>query len=356
MACAFPPFINSFGSPRVAALHGVEVSGFSSLDRCLGLDWGYSSALFLSSAGANEAESGSLSSQRNFRTPPADAFTPSAEIAILLRCNSLARIGGAGGSGFPARSRYTPGVSGLFGSHILEAAAGLALVYLLLALFCTTANEWIASLLHSRATTLRAAIHELLEGNFAAAFYEHPLIAGLVRNGSHPSYLPANAFSRAVLDLAALPARDSLTFEGLVAGIGNLPPGHLQSSLLALVRHAEGDLAHAQANIETWFDDAMDRASGWYKRRTQWITLLLAASLTILLNADTLAILHRLWSGKQDALMGWTSFSGGAGVWAPRIIGWLLTVGALSLGAPFWFDVLNRFMNLRAASKINAGK
>jgi hypothetical protein len=34
-----------------------------------------------------------------------------------------------------------------------------------------------------------------------------------------------------------------------------------------------------------------------------------------------------------------------------HIIGWLLTGFAASLGAPFWFDLLNKFMNLRSAGK-----
>jgi hypothetical protein len=32
-----------------------------------------------------------------------------------------------------------------------------------------------------------------------------------------------------------------------------------------------------------------------------------------------------------------------------HIVGWLLTAIAASLGAPFWFDILNKFMNVRAA-------
>jgi hypothetical protein len=32
-----------------------------------------------------------------------------------------------------------------------------------------------------------------------------------------------------------------------------------------------------------------------------------------------------------------------------QILGWLLTAAALSLGAPFWFDTLNKFINLRGA-------
>jgi hypothetical protein len=36
--------------------------------------------------------------------------------------------------------------------------------------------------------------------------------------------------------------------------------------------------------------------------------------------------------------------------WARRIAGWLFTAVAMSLGAPFWFDLLNKFINLRAAA------
>jgi hypothetical protein len=35
--------------------------------------------------------------------------------------------------------------------------------------------------------------------------------------------------------------------------------------------------------------------------------------------------------------------------WAAKIIGLLITSLAISLGAPFWFDLLSKFMNVRAA-------
>ncbi len=40
-----------------------------------------------------------------------------------------------------------------------------------------------------------------------------------------------------------------------------------------------------------------------------------------------------------------------AGAWAVALAGWLLTGFAVTFGAPFWFDVLGRFANLRAAGK-----
>jgi hypothetical protein len=36
---------------------------------------------------------------------------------------------------------------------------------------------------------------------------------------------------------------------------------------------------------------------------------------------------------------------------ATHLPGWILTIMAISLGAPFWFDVLNRFMNIRNAGR-----
>jgi hypothetical protein len=37
--------------------------------------------------------------------------------------------------------------------------------------------------------------------------------------------------------------------------------------------------------------------------------------------------------------------------WLERLLGWFLTVLALSMGAPFWFDLLNKFMNVRYSGK-----
>jgi len=37
--------------------------------------------------------------------------------------------------------------------------------------------------------------------------------------------------------------------------------------------------------------------------------------------------------------------------WLIAIGGWLITIAALSLGAPFWFDALNKLSNLRMAGK-----
>jgi hypothetical protein len=145
----------------------------------------------------------------------------------------------------------------------------------------------------------------------------------------------------------------------------------------------------------------MDRASGWYKRRTTLVTVIIATVLTLAANADTIGILRTLWKNptqravlvqhaqtrseqepeetisvkyenkdkpleptvirrvskdELDALggvLGWgkDSINLNAWGWTERVVGWLLTMVAVSLGAPFWFDLLNKMVNIRNAGK-----
>jgi hypothetical protein len=272
-------------------------------------------------------------------------------------------------------------MTGFLGSTIIEVAMGITFVYLFLALLCSTVNEWIATLLDARASNLRGAIQELLNDqtiapgkDFLDAFNAHPLITGLMEKRRHPSYIPSRAFALAVMDISTPNVHGSVNFDALEDGIKNLPPGDVRTALLAVLQNAQGDLNRAQRNIEGWFDDAMERASGWYRRRTQVWIIFLAAAVTLAINADTINIAKSLWTSptlrgsivaqagarapnagdidKLGQLMGWTSdVATGTDpwIWLMRILGWILTTVAVSMGAPFWFEVLNKFVNLRNA-------
>jgi hypothetical protein len=290
-------------------------------------------------------------------------------------------------------------MTGLLGSTVLEVAIGIAFVYLLLAIFCTTINEWLAGILKTRGKLLKQGILQLLapdardsktaETNpIVSLFYQHPLVKGMIRDAAHPSYLPARTFAKVIMDLATPNHPGSIDFNQLEAGIKNdLPDGSLKKSLLAAIQGVDANIQEAQKAIEAWYDDAMDRVSGWYKRKTQVWTVVVALIITIGTNADTVHIARQLWiepairgqiveaaknppnpaaSGAQTTasaagdtnvilgrVIGWRSndFSVGILTWLQRILGWILTVIAVSLGAPFWFDVLNKFMNLRSAGK-----
>jgi hypothetical protein len=62
------------------------------------------------------------------------------------------------------------------------------------------------------------------------------------------------------------------------------------------------------------------------------------------------------WSSLDDAQRKWpgSNLSGEGGWWDQiywHFLGWLLTAIAISLGAPFWFDLLNKFIVIRSAVK-----
>lgn len=304
-------------------------------------------------------------------------------------------------------------MNGLLGSTILELAIGVVFIYLLLAIVCTAVNEWIARLFQTRGALLKQGIQQLLappdgatggaasaEADLVARFYNHPLVKSLMGDDKHPSYMPARTFAKVVMDLATPRVPGSISFDDLENGIKNdLPPGNLRTSLLAAIQSTDKNINDAQRAIEAWYDDGMDRVTGWYKRKTQTWTMVMAIIITIAVNADTVHIARRLWlepalraefveaashppsppsppssisatqspsgdgasssditSQAENTLglvLGWHDVGNLRDplTWFERIIGWLLTIFAISLGAPFWFDVLNRFMNLRSAGK-----
>jgi len=304
---------------------------------------------------------------------------------------------------------------GLFNSAILDVVIGLIFVYLLLAMLCTAANEWIATLSKSRAKMLKKGIAELL-GNqpmgedksgsdaFVAEFYRHPLMTSMMKDGNHPAYISARTFSTVVTDLMSAGKAGAFSFADFEQGARSLPDGDVKKTLLALLQRSQQTVEAAQSAIEGWFNDAMDRVSGWYKRRTQTWTIIVALAITLLANADTIHIARRLWtdpvlrtavveeakvraqkprprisveyqdeddptnptvtvnegnqvSAKEQDLLGQVLGWRGALAdnswrdWGERLLGWLLTVLALSLGAPFWFDMRNKFMNIRSSGK-----
>lgn len=281
--------------------------------------------------------------------------------------------------------------------EILDVAIGVIFVYILVSIVCTAIREGIEAGMKTRAVYLerglRDLLHEKTSDGTVRKLYEHPLIFGLFsgdyRNPKSriglgynlPSYIPARSFATALMDLAARgaatdavsadPNGPRVSLESIRANVANLQNPPLQRVLLSAIDTAQGDLNRVQANIEAWFDSAMDRISGAYKRSTQWIILVIAIGVTVGLNVNTLAIANFLFlneeartvlvqtaikdtKGTSDLTklglpIGWEDRKGDVGL--DDIVGWLLTAFAATLGAPFWFDVLNKVMVIRSTVK-----
>lgn len=179
-----------------------------------------------------------------------------------------------------------------------------------------------------------------------------------------PSYIEPAHFAIALLDsLRSNPAIP------LQAAIEALPDEQVRRVLLALYRQSSGDLQRFQEGIAGWFNSAMERLSGVYKRRQLLISFLLALLLTILLNIDSVHLFQTLWQNPAlaaqikaapsaldaEALrqlwampIGWSSFPPRLDTaFALQVAGWLITAGTTLFGAPFWFDLLQRAVQLR---------
>jgi hypothetical protein len=276
----------------------------------------------------------------------------------------------------------------MFGSAILDTAIGLIFVFLVISLVVSAANELLAALFKWRAENLVLGIRELLEDSSATGlvtrFYEHPLIESLSARNKKPSYIPSRTFVLALLDIVSpTTTGGNRTLEDLKAGIDKLP-NSLQVTFRVLLDEAGHDIEQFKTQLEIWFNNTMERASGWYKRKTQAIQLVLAFAIVVLANVDTIRITKSL-SGVNSPLrdsikdaahslvaaglpqgppatqlsaateaignlalpIGWVK--GGFG--PTTILGWIITALAASLGAPFWFDLLNRFVNVRSSGK-----
>jgi len=294
---------------------------------------------------------------------------------------------------------------------ILDIALGLVFLYLILSIITTAINELIAGWTHRRAKTLNSAIRQLLADptvpGLAEQFYSHPLVKTLSEKNIGPSYIPSRTFALVVLDLL-VPAdpSGSRSMAQVRDAVAKLEDGSfVKRTLSALLDEAGDDLAQLQANVEIWFNSVMERVSGWYKRHTQVAVFAIAIIVSVATNADTIRVASTIAhdAALRDALVAQaeafaetdTGDDGGPpadpnetvsrtaqspqekikaslqeldnmGIplgwkqpyWpdAPMqqinlIFGLMMTATALSLGAPFWFDMLNKIVNIRAAGR-----
>ncbi|MGH7527830.1 MAG: hypothetical protein ACREMX_14125 [Gemmatimonadales bacterium] len=226
----------------------------------------------------------------------------------------------------------------------------------------------------------------------------------IARRSELPSYIPTRSFAVALLDVVArgapvpeggaVPSTEPISLDGVRKALERLENDQVRRALVSALDMSQGSLARAQANIEAWYDSSMDRVSGWYKRETQRVLLALGASVAVVANVNTFALARHLYrdpaarevlvshAAKADTALGqsltavraelnqldlpigwshvefvapWAGAPESRYPWWRSIVepllGWAMTALAISLGAPFWFDLLNKFMVIRSTVK-----
>ena len=373
----------------------------------------------------------------------------------------------------------------MLGSVVLDVAIGMVFIFLLLSLIASAVLEILFSFVQARSANLHRGLRSLFSEESIASdmtlvdsLYNHGLIRGLYQDhawdpaapGSPPSaplrlieqwevqvkklrrwlqvhlgiaprggilyvhdllelpsYIPSRTFSIAMVDIlnpdkfSGSPVHNITDF--LARHHGQFPNNKAVQAMLALSVDAKGDLKKLQTNLENWYNDSMDRASGWYKKNTQNVLLMVGLVLAVAFNVDSVQVGRALWldrdarqgmvdqaqqyirqqsnaptsatsaapdpdpvkeQARQEMLVkelstklkttadsfkavsgdllpvGWDQYAPhlpDKGAWSnirfvlERLFGWIITAVAISLGAPFWFDTLNKFMVVRSTIK-----
>ncbi|WP_288846006.1 hypothetical protein [uncultured Citrobacter sp.] len=299
----------------------------------------------------------------------------------------------------------------MFGLEALDVLIGLMTIYFVFAIAYTAIVEAISACINLRSKNLVTALEEFFSGElapdeqFITQFFEHPLVQSLSKGqNGRPSYIPPEIVARVVEALVV----GKNVMATIPAGVSSLPgtaeSNRIKGILETFVAQAGNDAASFRDAVAKQFDAVMDRASGWYKRRTQLITFVVAVFLVGGGNIDSLNLARVLASdsavreklvtiaqqkideakkqtqcvnhnttdictqpvtaelksaNKQynDAVadlksagleMGWHTWPDGCKALLAKVVGLLITVFAVSLGGPFWFDILQRVMQVRS--------
>ncbi len=308
------------------------------------------------------------------------------------------------------------------GLDIFGVVIALVFVYLLLSLLATTLNEWVMMLLNARGNTLRVAITTMLrddkEKNEALKdlFFRHPLYKKLSIGGKlsrYPSYLSNEMFTQIVIDLLTDGANYRKSIEDITLKIEVLFPdanSETRRLLLSLVTRSGSNIDHFKEELESWYSEVMNRATGWYQRKVKYILIILGLLISITFNADTFRIAGALAKDKvmteailkqaiafannpsveikdrlnadnipkEDSLyqkelvqinedmgliikdlnsfvgIGWKKDTLQEITSSPEqlfktLLGWFITSIAISFGAPFWFDLLKKIVSVRTS-------
>lgn len=284
----------------------------------------------------------------------------------------------------PIRPDESSNAAFVFDHPIIDVVLGLIFFYVVLSLVASAVQEWIASICALRAKNLWTGVQTLVGNDYATLIYKHPLIDNLARKDKRPSYIAPETLTTVLLHVIVKqdnagqdpqpPPQDARAL------VDKIPDDHALKDIVgAILDDGQGSVEELRSNLASWFDEGMNRVSGWYKRQTKILIFAIAAGLTIATNASSIHIAEELW--RNDALrtqiaaqaesaaqedhaapldaedyktfeslpIGWDNVTGGWHDWFKRALGWLITTAAISLGAPFWFDLLGKVANLRGS-------
>ena len=306
---------------------------------------------------------------------------------------------------------------------IVSFAVSMIFLFLMFSAACSAIQEIVSNLLRWRAKTLEKGLAGLfLNEGFKDELYRTPLLEGLCSPNTlgnltrKPSYIPSATLAMAVLQLAQ---EKNMNLTGAAGALAPTDSLAKTESLLRTILKGSTTVEEQRAKIEDWYNDSMDRVSGWYKRKSHMTLWIIGIVVCLAFNADSIALGNAFWNDPtlraaineaatdyvknapsteepKDSFvrlnrvrqqmttipLGWCRVSsttdlkgvcwpnlagsirvkdpvdvplgdprrvvGGPSAWLFwKFVGIALTALAISQGAPFWFDLLQKVVNLR---------
>ncbi|MCU0347712.1 MAG: hypothetical protein MUC59_12300 [Saprospiraceae bacterium] len=300
---------------------------------------------------------------------------------------------------------------------MLEVIVGMIFTFMLLSLLGTTFNELVSAWRGWRGFYLEEALKRLLEfkddPSVFNKFKKNAMYQQLMQHkaplrvSQAPAYLSAANFTSILTNVLKKKGEAVQSVEDFMR---ELPKdSQLREVLDQFKEEGHSTVEEFKGRLQSWFDDVMYQSSGWYKRHLQFVTFFVGLGIAVLLNADSFQIYSHLttnasnrqrlsalataFSNNNETLpapvlptgslsgseiknelknftntaefkatsnilgLGWSTkeVMVGPKEWLLRILGWFVTALAISLGAPFWFDVLKKIITIQSTGNAPGG-
>jgi hypothetical protein len=260
----------------------------------------------------------------------------------------------------------------MLGSDLISIMLMMAFLYLLLSMICSVLSEMVAGAFAWRAGTTYKGFRDIFNDpkgtNLINPLYKHPLVGGMRRpkwwdsiarlgasGAGKPNEIPRVNFLHALRDtVESHPPLDANTKEVVDAVLNEKPE-----------------------KVRDWWEGVEYTMHNRYKTKMQWLIAIMAILVTVASNFDTVMVFNALWTdsalragvanaqanaiAKADNisaaidearkeleklhLVGWTmeahdrrSIPDGAGAWALKIMGFLITTIVVARTTPYAFD------------------
>ncbi len=235
----------------------------------------------------------------------------------------------------------------MFNHPIFDTAISLVLIYALLSIVVSILIEIWNHYRTSRGKLLLEAVHQLLHDplnkSYGALLLDHFLIKNLQKRDSRrpPQYISANLFAEALIDVIAQQARhvvatlslpetdgdkQDITLKADISagdihakevmqrfktGLESMNASPLRDALFSMWDKSDGKYSNLKAIMEQWYNDYMQRVTGWYKNGVAQKSLVFGFLVAVGLNVDSVH-LFRVLSMDEDLRSRLTEMAGNA--------------------------------------------